>query len=259
VLVSEVMLQQTQSSRVIEPWGRFLERFSTSTECANAPLSEVLSLWHGLGYPRRAKALHDAAVIIRDDFGGDVPSVLADLRSLPGVGDYTAAAVASFAFGERVAVLDTNVGRVLARALANQRLSKSAAQSLAQALLPREGAASFNQAMLDLGAQFCRAVPTCATCPVASCCRWRLEGGDDPAPQSAGVSRPQSRYAGSNRQLRGRVLGVLREGPRSRRELHVTLADVPVPRREAVLASLVNDGLVAQRDERFSLAGAVDS
>jgi A/G-specific adenine glycosylase len=257
VLVSEVMLQQTPASRVIEPWKRFLERFATPTECADAPLSEVLTLWHGLGYPRRAKALHDAARKIRDDFGGVVPSGLVDLRSLPGVGDYTAAAVASFAFGERVAVLDTNVGRVLARAIANQRLSKSAAQNLAQALLPREDAASFNQAMLDLGAQFCRAVPTCATCPVALRCRWRREGGDDPAPQSAGVSRPQSPYEGSNRQLRGRVLGVLREGPRSREELHDTLADVPTSRREAVLASLVDDGLVAKSDHRFSLAGAL--
>ena len=115
VLVSEVMLQQTQTSRVIGPWTRFLEAFPTPTSCADASLSEVLRLWSGLGYHRRAKALHDAAIMIRDDFGGMVPRQVDELRRLPGVGEYTANAVGSFAFGHRVAVIDTNVGRVLGR------------------------------------------------------------------------------------------------------------------------------------------------
>jgi A/G-specific adenine glycosylase len=259
VLVSEVMLQQTQTSRVIEPWERFLERFPTPSACADAPLAEVLNLWRGLGYPRRAKALHDAARTLRDDFGGAVPRDPAELRSLPGVGEYTAAAVASFAFGERVAVLDTNVGRVLARAIENRRLADREARRLAEALLPRRDVALFNQAMLDLGAQFCRSTPRCATCPVAPRCRWRREGGEDPAPRSAGVSRPQTRYEGSNRQLRGRVLRALGEGPRSTRQLDVAFADVALARREEVLASLQRDGLVAQRGRVFLLAGSSEA
>jgi len=256
VLVSEVMLQQTQTSRVIEPWQRFLERFPTPSACADAPLAEVLTLWQGLGYPRRAKALHDAAGIIQERFGGVVPRDLEDLRSLPGVGEYTAAAVASFAFAQRVAVLDTNVGRVLARALENRTLARSEARRLADALLPRNDVALFNQAMLDLGAQFCRATPHCEICPVASHCRWRQEGGEDPAPNSAAVSRAQSPYEGSNRQLRGRVLRALREGPHSEGQLDVTLSDVSAQRREDVLASLERDGLVTRRGRRVSLAGS---
>jgi A/G-specific adenine glycosylase len=259
VLVSEVMLQQTPTSRVIEPWTRFLEHFATPRACADAPLSEVLALWQGLGYPRRAKALHDTARMIRDNFGGVVPRVPAELRTLPGVGEYTAAAVASFAYGERVAVLDTNVGRVLARALANERLSPNGARALAQALLPRDNVAAFNQAMLDLGAQFCRSTPRCASCPIATRCRWHVEGGDDPAPRSAGVSRPQAPYEGSNRQLRGRVLRALREGPRPRRALEMVLSGVASTRRDDVLASLLRDGLVVVRGEEFSLAGAPEA
>ncbi|MBW4077408.1 MAG: A/G-specific adenine glycosylase, partial [Acidobacteria bacterium] len=113
ILVSEIMLQQTQTSRVVEPWSLFLQRFPTPGACADAPLSSVLTLWGGLGFPRRAKALHTTARMIRDDFDGVVPSDVRSLRSLAGVGEYTANAVASFAFGQRVAVLDTNVGRIV--------------------------------------------------------------------------------------------------------------------------------------------------
>ena len=196
VLVSEVMLQQTQTSRVIGPWTRFMAAFPTPTACADAPLADVLRLWSGLGYHRRAKALHDAARMIRDEFGGVVPDEVADLRRLPGIGEYTANAVASFAFGRRVAVVDTNVGRVLARALDQSNAERPRGACRANELLPRTNAASFNQAMLDLGAQFCTSTPRCATCPVARVCKWHREGGADPAPRSAGVSRPQSTFAG---------------------------------------------------------------
>ncbi|HUY16267.1 MAG TPA: A/G-specific adenine glycosylase, partial [Acidimicrobiales bacterium] len=235
ILVSEVMLQQTQTSRVVEPWTKFIERFPTSRSCADASLAEVLTAWRGLGYHRRAKALHDTARVLRDEFGDVVPSSLQELRTLPGVGEYTAAAVASFAYGEPVAVLDTNVGRVLARAISNRRLRPSEARALAADVLPRTHAAAFNQAMLDLGAQFCRSTPRCEPCPVAQHCAWRQRGGDDPAPLSAGVSRTQPRFEGSLRQLRGRVLNALREGPHSRRELTKTLAGVEGVRSDEVL------------------------
>jgi len=129
-------------------------------------------------------------------------NAVADLRRLPGVGEYTANAVASFAFGECVAVVDTNVGRVLARAVANRTLSVRDARVVANELLPRSNAAAFNQALLDLGAQFCTSTPRCDPCPMARVCRWHVEGGPDPAPRSAGVSRPQSKFQGSDRQAR---------------------------------------------------------
>ncbi len=253
VLVSEVMLQQTSTSRVIGPWTKFLEKFPTPESCARAPLAEVLVAWSGLGYPRRAKNLHDAARVIRDDFQGQVPREVDELRTLPGVGEYTSHAVASFAFGQRVAVLDTNVGRVLARALTNQPLRMNAARDLARELLPRSDAAMFNQAMLDLGAQFCRATPRCEECPLASSCAWRRDGGPDPAPMSAAVSRPQAPFAGSNRQLRGRVLRALHEGPRAKTRLVRELGVEPA-RAEDVLNGLVRDGLVSKVARSYSLS-----
>jgi A/G-specific adenine glycosylase len=249
------MLQQTQTSRVIAPWTRFLESFPTPTSCADASLSEVLRLWSGLGYHRRAKALHDAATTIRDDFDGVVPQRVNELRRLAGVGEYTANAVGSFAFGHRVAVVDTNVGRVLARAVANRTLTVAEARGEANGLLPRKSVASFNQAMLDLGAQFCTSSPRCETCPVARVCKWNLEGGPDPAPRSAGVSRPQPTFQGSNRQARGRVLAVLREGPRSMQELLSAVESVERSRGVTLVDALVADGLVERRGRLVSLRG----
>jgi A/G-specific adenine glycosylase len=255
VLVSEVMLQQTQTSRVIGPWTRFLEAFPTPSACADAPLSVVLRLWSGLGYHRRAKALHDAATVIRDDFGGAVPNEIAGLRRLPGVGEYTANAVGSFAFGERVAVVDTNVGRVLARAVANRTLKVAEARLEANELLPRTNAATFNQAMLDLGAQYCTSTPRCDTCPVARVCLWHTQGGVDPAPKSAGVSRPQPAFQGSDRQARGRVLAALRDGPCSLQQLLGTMNGVDASRGATLVDSLVADGLVERRGRIVTLRG----
>jgi A/G-specific adenine glycosylase len=248
------MLQQTQTSRVLEPWRRFLEVFPTPNRCADAPLSAVLTEWSGLGYPRRAKALHAAARVIRDEFSGEVPSEVAVLRQLPGVGEYTAHAVASFAFDRPVAVLDTNVGRVLARALENRTLTQSEARAIAASLAPARNSAGFNQAMLDLGAQFCRAAPRCEACPLRSRCAWRRDGGKDPAPQSAAVSRAQTAFVGSNRQLRGHVLRALTEKPRTVRQLARVISDVKPNRRREVLDSLVRDGLITRRGETYCLA-----
>jgi A/G-specific adenine glycosylase len=248
------MLQQTQTSRVIEPWRQLLDLFPTPKSCADASLATVLTAWTGLGYPRRAKALHGAARVIRDEYRGEVPREVAQLFRLPGVGEYTAHAVASFAFGEPVAVLDTNVGRVLARALENRTLRRGEARDLAASLLPKHDSAVFNQAMLDLGAQFCRATPRCDVCPMRSHCAWRRDGGDDPAPKSAAVSRAQASFAGSNRQVRGRVLRALTKSPRSGRQLARALSDVEAVRRREVLDGLVRDGLITHRGESYSLA-----
>ena len=255
IFVSEVMLQQTSTARVIEPWRHFMATYPTPVSCARAPLADVLRLWKGLGYPRRAKFLREAAQAMVDDFGGAVPSTPHELRRLPGVGPYTANAVASFAFHRRVAVLDTNVGRVVARALANRPLGASQAQHLANALAPRREVAAFNQAMLDLGAQFCTTQPRCEACPVRRHCRWRLDGGPDPAPRSAGVSRPQAPFAGSDRQVRGRILAALGAGPMSRRSLEGHLSDVESARRAALLGQLADEGLVSVGERRVALSG----
>jgi A/G-specific adenine glycosylase len=255
IFVSEVMLQQTSTSRVIDPWRRFLEAYPTPTQCARAPLADVLRLWSGLGYPRRAKSLHEAAKFMVQRHDGEVPSSRVELLALPGVGPYTANAVASFAFDEHVAVLDTNVGRVLARALANRALNSREAQALAQRLLPRERSASFNQALLDLGAQFCTRTPRCVRCPVASACRWRREGGDDPAPGSAGVSRPQARFVGSDRQVRGRVLKALATGPAGIAELESHLGDVDFSRVTRIVDDLNREGLITSLAGRIALVG----
>jgi A/G-specific adenine glycosylase len=252
------MLQQTSTSRVEEPWGRFLDLFPTPAACAEAHLSRVLVAWSGLGYPRRAKALHDAARLIRDHFAGDVPDNVESLLQLPGVGPYTAHAVASFAFDQPVAVLDTNVGRVLARALANAPLSRGKAQRLADELLPPRASASFNQAMLDLGAQYCRATPKCDSCPLRRHCAWRRSGGSDPAPLSAAVSRPQAPFTGSNREQRGRMLRLLRDAPRSVQHVAGHLA-IESDRAKEILKDLMHDGLVAKSGRWYSLSEGDDN
>ncbi len=255
IYVSEVMLQQTSTSRVIEPWRRFLDAFPTPLSCANAPLADVLRLWSGLGFPRRAKSLQRAARLIVERFDGSVPSSIDDLLSLPGVGHYTAYAVASFAFDVPVAVLDTNVGRVVSRAIANRGLRPQEAQAIATRLLPRDRAAAFNQAMLDLGAQFCSRCPRCPTCPLRTSCRFQREGGADPAPGSAGVSRSQAPFAGSDRQIRGRVLRSLNAGALTRRALLSCLTDVDAEHLEELLEQLVREGLVSRDETHFELGG----
>ena len=245
------MLQQTSTARVVAPWTAFLKVYPTPRDLADAPLDEVLARWRGLGYARRAKALRVAASIVCTRHGGRVPISMVDLIELPGVGDYTASAVASFAFGEPVTVLDTNVGRVLARALANRRLSRAEARTIGDELRGSEPSAAFNQSLLDLGALFCRARPRCAQCPLASACRWMHEGGEDPAPASAAVSRPQSAYEGSDRQLRGRILAQLESRPPVAQFVSA-FADVDPARLRAVIDGLARDGLVDPSGPRLA-------
>ena len=259
ILVSEVMLQQTSTARVIGPWTRFMAEFPTVNACAQSTLAQVLRHWSGLGYPRRAKSLHDAALAIVERFDSRVPTTIEGLLSLPGVGPYTARAVASFAYQRRVAVLDTNVGRVLARAIANRPLRVGEAQDLATALLPRSDVADFNQAMIDLGAQWCVRNPRCAYCPLRAQCRWIKEGGEDPAPLSAAVSRPQRPFDGSDRQVRGRVMRALEPGPVTRRRLGRELADVDEQRLDRLVQQLAHEGLVHHRGTLVALVGDEDS
>jgi A/G-specific adenine glycosylase len=258
VLVSEIMLQQTPVTRVLPAYHAWLARWPTPPSLAEAPVADAVRQWGRLGYPRRAVRLHAAAQVITDRHGGEVPCSIADLRALPGVGSYTAAAVASFAFGQRHAVLDTNVRRVLARLFGGQEqppASQSAAEvRLAESLLPAEPrlAARWSVAVMELGALVCAAArPRCGECPVAAACSWHRAGSP-----SSGVPRRGQAYEGTDRQCRGRLLAVLREstGPVPAARLDAVWPE-PVQRGRA-LAGLVADGLAEPLpDGRYALPG----
>ncbi|MEO7428760.1 MAG: A/G-specific adenine glycosylase [Acidimicrobiales bacterium] len=256
VLVCEVMAQQTQVARVAARWAPFLERFPTPAACADAPVSEVLRWWTGMGYNRRALNLHRCATEVVARHGGCLPDDLDDLLALPGVGPYTARAVLAFAFEADAAIVDTNTARVLAR-WEGGRLAARAMQAAADAALPARSAWAWNQAMLDLGATVCtRRSPRCWECPAASTCRWALAGcpSPDPADGSAGVSGGQTRFVGSDRQGRGRLVEVLRAGPVEVEDLAVMMGwPDDSARAERVATSLVADGLVEQDGRQYRL------
>ena len=173
VLVAEVMLQQTQVERVVPKWEAFLSAYPSPAACARAPLGDVLRLWQGLGYPRRARNLHDAASVMLERHGGRVPDELAALVALPGIGPYTARAVLAFAYERDVAVVDTNIARVLARSV-GRRLTAADAQAAADRLVPAGAGWVWNQTLMDLGATVCRPAPRCDACPIGLGCRWHL-------------------------------------------------------------------------------------
>ncbi|MPY95473.1 MAG: A/G-specific adenine glycosylase [Acidimicrobiia bacterium] len=252
------MLQQTQVERVVPRWRAFLERFPTVAACAACPAGDVLEEWAGLGYNRRALNLWRAAGVVVERHGGAFPTTLADLLALPGVGPYTARAVLAFALEADVGVLDTNVARVLARR-AGRPLGAREAQSAADAAVPVGRGWAWNQAMLDLGATTCRArAPRCGECPVARGCAW-AEGGraaPDPAIGSAGAPGGQSRFAGSDRQGRGRLVAALRAGPVAVLELAAVMGWPEDEARAARVASaVVADGLAVEAGGAFSLPG----
>jgi A/G-specific adenine glycosylase len=257
ILVSETMLQQTQVTRVVPRFEAFLERFPTVTACARAAAAEVIELWHGLGYNRRAINLHRAAVACVDLHHGRIPDRLDALLALPGVGPYTARAVLAFAFERDVGVVDTNVGRVLARAVAGRPLEPREAQELADSLVPAGDAWSWNQSVMELGALTChKRSPDCNCCPIVHACAWhRAEcAGPDPALGSAGTSRAQPPFAGSDRQGRGRLVAALRAGPVHRDDLPAVMGWQEQPDRAlAVAAGVVADGLAVQAGDRFRL------
>ncbi|MDQ3980690.1 MAG: A/G-specific adenine glycosylase [Actinomycetota bacterium] len=263
VLVSEVMLQQTQVPRVVPVYERFLERFPTTAACAVAPVAEVVKAWAGLGYNRRAVSLHRAATAAVERHGGDLPRDVDALQALPGVGPYTARAVLAFAHEADVGVVETNSARVLARAVAGRPLTRAAAQATADALVPPGRAWRWNSAVLDLGATVCtRRSPQCQRCPLAATaeCAWSRAGypGPDPALGTAGTGSRQSTFAGSDRQGRGRVVAVLRHGPIPGAQVAEAAgwpaSDPATAARTArMVAGLVADGLAVERDGRLSL------
>ena len=257
VLVCEVMAQQTQVARVAERWRPFLDRFPTPAALAAVPAAEVVRCWSGLGYNRRARDLHRCAQAVVDEHDGRLPDSLDALLALPGVGPYTARAVLAFAFERDHGIVDTNTARVLAR-WAGQRLRPREAQAAADASVPPGEAWAWNQAMLDLGASVCRRRdPACDRCPVAASCHWALAGcpSPDPADGSAGVSGMQSRFEGSDRQGRGRLVEALRQREVPTADLAAAMGWSDDPDRAArVAATLVDDGLVRHETGTYRLA-----
>ncbi len=251
ILVSEFMLQQTPVGRVLPAHASWLDRWPTPAALAAASAADAVRQWGRLGYPRRAVRLHASAGVITEEHGGRVPASAAELRALPGVGDYTAAAVASFAFGERTVVLDTNVRRVLARLVTGEGqpgpAPSVAERRLAQSLLPVNGrlAARWSVGVMELGALICTAArPRCADCPVAGDCAWLARGSPEAARRRAAPG-----YQGSDRQCRGSLLTVLRaaSGPVPAAEVNAAWPDRD--QRARALAALIDDGLVAWCDD----------
>lgn len=260
VMVSEFMLQQTPVSRVLPVYEQWLKRWPRPADLAGEAPGEAVRAWGRLGYPRRALRLHSAAAAIAERHGGDVPKDHHQLLALPGVGEYTAAAVASFAYGQRHAVLDTNVRRVFARAVSGSQYppnaTTAAERKLARSLLPQDEAtaARWAAATMELGALLCTArSPECSRCPIAAECAWQRAG----APAHEGPPRRTQTYAGTDRQVRGLLLAQLRE------------ATAPVPKavldrvwrepeqRARALAGLLADGLVERLpDDRYRLPGS---
>jgi A/G-specific adenine glycosylase len=257
VMVSEFMLQQTPVARVLPVYESWIARWPDPAALAAEEPGEAVRAWGRLGYPRRALRLHGAAVAIVERHGGAVPDDAAALRALPGVGEYTAAAIASFAFGRKAAVLDTNVRRVLARAFAGVEFPAdaltAAERSLAEAVLPaaEDEAAGWAAASMELGALVCTAkTPKCVQCPIIDLCAWHRAG----RPAHDGPPRRGQTYAGTDRQARGRLLAVLRDASRPVEESAFVTAWRPDEQRARALAGLVTDGLaVRQPDGRYRL------
>ncbi|RKR73842.1 A/G-specific adenine glycosylase [Frondihabitans australicus] len=256
-LVSEFMLQQTPVARVIPRLDEWLERWPTPADLAASPASEAVRAWDRLGYPRRALRLHACAVAITERHGGVVPRDVDDLLALPGVGDYTARAVAAFAYGVRTPVVDTNVRRVLARAVEGvaEPWAANAKRDLPlmESELPADRALAHdtNAGVMELGALVCVArTPRCDECPLASQCAWALAGR--PA-HDGPPARRQARFEGSDRQVRGLIMRELR-----RSEIPVTASEIEAiwpeqEQRDRALRGLLADGLAVAAPDGYTL------
>ncbi|WP_408929594.1 A/G-specific adenine glycosylase [Corynebacterium sp. YSMAA5_1_F9] len=248
VLLSEVMSQQTPVARVAPQWEEWMRRWPTPADLAAASKADVLRAWGKLGYPRRALRLWECA---KEIGAGEVPGDVAKLLALPGIGDYTARAVACFHYGRNVPVVDTNVRRVYARAVDGTFLPPTPSKrELAQveALLPEENGPRFSAALMELGALVCTAKnPDCAACPLKSTCAWQLAGCPEPsAEETARAKKRVQKFAGTDRQVRGLLLDVLRDSPHPVPQADLDAVWPDAAQRSRALASLLEDGLMEQ-------------
>ena len=254
VLVSELMLQQTPVHRVLPQWEHWISLWPTPKDLAQAPLSDALREWGRLGYPRRAKRLHECAQAILRDHNGQVPQSPEDLRKLPGVGEYTAAAIRAFAFNTPEVVLDINIRRLYARCWFGVAEPTSAPndgeRKFARELIPANDDGTWAAATMELGALICKArTPLCAHCPLADLCLWRARG----YPQSELKVKKSAQWHGSDRQCRGVIMSALRQSD----EMPASELAREWSERsqfEKAIASLLKDGLIERRGARYRLA-----
>jgi len=264
ILVSEVMAQQTQISRVVDAWSRFLERFPTVAALAAATPADVLRAWRGMGYDRRALNLHRAAQVIVAEHGGQVPRDLAALERLPGIGPYTARAAAALAFGIAVGAVDTNVRRVLGRVLGGRDgLASGLLQAAADASVDPARPGDWTHAVMDVGATLCRPTrPRCEECPLVGWCRFaaQAEGGPALRPPTGADRQAREPFRASTRWLRGRIVDQLRDADgASWTYLEAPIGDHDDAAIEAALGALARDGIVeldpiATRRARLAMA-----
>jgi A/G-specific adenine glycosylase len=252
VMISEFMLQQTPVKRVLPIWSEWIERWPTPADLAASKRSDAIHAWGRLGYPRRAIRLHESAGVIARDFNNEVPRAIEDLRALPGVGEYTAAAIASFAYNESALVMDINIRRFFARAIDGLETPTSAPSQierrLRSELIPSDGAL-WAAATMELGALICTArAPLCDQCPVKRSCAWRAAG----YPKSEIVKKSQA-WAGTDRQCRGMIVQHLRENPSATKAALLKLWDNK-EQSEKALKSLIADHLIEATGNRFKLA-----
>ena len=253
VVVSEFMLQQTPVNRVLPVWEAWMKKWPTPKHLAKAKKSDVIKYWGRLGYPRRALRLHETSKIITTKYRGSIPKTLPELRELPGVGEYTAAAIYSFAYGKRALVLDTNIRRVFARAIDGKEYASltlnNKERTKREKLIPRE-ASLWAAATMELGATICTArSPQCEICPIAQSCVWRFKG----YPKSRAPKRKTQDWHGTDRQCRGTILNYLREKDRGTRSQFEKLWS-DKKQLEKALKSLETDGLIERRAKSFTLA-----
>ena len=249
-LVSELMLQQTQAARVEPAFTAFVRRFPTVRALAEADRADVQRAWAGLGYNRRAVSLHRAARVVTSQHRGVVPIEPSVLRTLPGVGPYTAAAVASIAGGQQVAATDVNVRRIVARVSGAGDAPTSTIDEVAAGWLDRSDPGAWNQALMDLGREHCRSIPRCDGCPLARWCTWRRSGGVAASP----VTRRQAPFEGSMRQVRGWIVTALRGTPSAGPNALASRIGAPRERVDTALDGLVADGVVQRRGRSYRLA-----
>jgi A/G-specific adenine glycosylase len=256
ILVSEVMAQQTQAARAAEAWTRFMTAYPTPASMASAPAADVIRAWRGLGYNRRALALHRAARVIVEEHRGLVPDSLETLLALPGIGPYTARAVLAIAFGRPVAALDVNIRRVLGRAFGLDAMQAAARQAAADALVPQGRAADWTHALMDVGAALCRPRdPRCDACPLRASCPAAGTVGSPAAVEAATRGRAAPRFESTSRWLRGRILDRLRDAPHN----GWVCFDSPIgshdtPAVASALSALAADGMITLDGDCASLA-----
>ena len=253
VLVSEIMLQQTPVARVLPVYIEWMKRWPSPGALAAASPAQIITAWGRLGYPRRALRLHECAKVISTQYKGRIPETQSELRELPGIGDYTSAAIIAFAFGGRSLVLDINIRRVFARVIDGVEVPTTSPTKSERVerekLIPAKHPHLWAAATMELGAQICTAKnPKCGQCPLADQCIWRSLD----YPLSDQPKRTQS-WHGTDRQCRGVIVQALRENPSLSKKEIMQLWDVPSQVEKALLTLLEDGLLVEQKDRRFSL------